>query len=102
VTGGEDQPQQLVADVVVQGGVQIGHGLLLGLQVPGDQLVLALEHAAAAQMIQRPVLGGRHQPGAGPFRDAGRGPPLGGCRARRPTREAADTCKHPVLWPGGR
>ena len=78
VTGGEDEPKQLVADVVVQGGVQIGHGLLLLLHVPGDHLVLALEHPAAAQMIQGPALGGRHQPGAGFFRNACRGPPLEG------------------------
>ena len=78
VTGGEDEPKQLIADVVVQGGVQIGHGLLLGLHVPGDHLVLALEHSAAAQMIQGPALGGRHQPGAGFFRNACRGPPLEG------------------------
>ena len=81
VTGGEDEPKHLVADVVVQGGVEIGHGLLLGLHVPGDHLVLALEHLAAAQMIQGPALGGRHQPGAGLFRNACRRP-----RARgRPT-----------------
>jgi len=78
VTGGEDQPKQLIADVVVQGGVQIGHGLLLGLHVPGDHLVLALEHSAAAQMVQGPALGGRHQPGAGFFWNACRRPPLEG------------------------
>ena len=37
---------------------------------------LRVEHPAAAQMIQRPALGGRHQPGAGLFRHAGRGPML--------------------------
>ena len=73
MAGGEDQPQQFVADVVVQRGVQIGHGLLLLLQVARDHLVLAREHPAAAQMIERPALGGRHQPGAGLFRNAGRG-----------------------------
>jgi hypothetical protein len=60
VAGGEDQPKQLIADVVVQGGVQIGHRLLLRLHVPSDHLVLALKHPAAAQMIQRPASGGRH------------------------------------------
>ena len=76
VTGGEDQPEQLVADVVVERGVEIGHGLLLLLHIERDHLVLAREHAAAAQMIQRPALGGRHQPRAGLFRNAGRGPML--------------------------
>jgi hypothetical protein len=78
VTGGEDEPKQLIADVVVQGGVQIGHGLLLLLHIPGYHLVLALEHPTAAQMVQGPALGGRHQPGAGSFRNACRGPPLEG------------------------
>ena len=44
VAGGEDQPQQLVTDVVIQGGIEIGHGLLLLLHVPGDDLVLARQH----------------------------------------------------------
>jgi hypothetical protein len=48
MTGGENEAQQFIADVVIQGGVQIGHGLLLSLHFPGDQLVLALEHSAAA------------------------------------------------------
>ncbi len=65
MAGGEDQPQQLIADVVVQGGIQIGHGLLLGLHLPRDHAVFAVQHRAAAQMIQRPAFGGRHQPGAG-------------------------------------
>ena len=76
MAGGEDQPQQFVADIVVERCVQIGHGLLLLLHVPRHDVVLAREHLAAAQMIQRPALGGRHQPGAGLFRHAGRGPML--------------------------
>ena len=78
VAGGEDQPQQLVADVIVQGGVEIGHGLLLGFQVAGDHRVLAFEHAAAAQMVDGPAPGRRHQPGAGSFRHARGRPPLQG------------------------
>ncbi len=78
MTGGEDEPKQFIADVVVQGGVQIGHGQLFLVHVSGDHLVLALQHSAAAQMINGPVLGGRHQPGARPFRNAGRRPPLEG------------------------
>ena len=74
MTGGENEPQQLVADVIVQRGIPIGHGLLLGHHVIGDQLVFALEHPAAPQMIEGAALGGRHQPGAGPLRHAHRGP----------------------------
>ncbi|ESZ21577.1 hypothetical protein X737_05400 [Mesorhizobium sp. L48C026A00] len=73
-----DEPKQFIAYVVVQGRVEVGHGLLLLLHIPGDNVVLALEHPAAAQMIQGPALGGRHQPGAGFFRNACGGPPLKG------------------------
>jgi len=50
------------------------HRLLLLLQVAHQHLVLAREHVAAAQMIQRPAFGGSHQPRAGLVRHAGRGP----------------------------
>jgi hypothetical protein len=76
MTGSEDEPEHLVADVVIQGGVEIGHGLLLRLQVRGDDLVLAFKHPAPAQMIQGPAPGGDHQPGARLFRNARRGPVL--------------------------
>jgi hypothetical protein len=48
MTGSEDQPQHLVADIVVEGGLPVGHRLLLMLQVQADQLMLAFEHPAAA------------------------------------------------------
>ena len=74
MAGGEDQPQQLIADIVVKRGIEIGHDLLLLLQIPRDHVVLVRQHLAAAQMIQRPALGGRHQPCAGLFGNAGRRP----------------------------
>jgi len=45
------------------------------LHLLADHLVPALEHSPAAQMIQGPVLGGRHQPGAGFFWNACLRPP---------------------------
>ena len=74
MAGGEDQPQQLVADIVIQRGIRIGHGLLLLRHIARDDVVLLGQHAAAAQMIERPAFGDRHQPGAGLFRKARRGP----------------------------
>ena len=76
MTGGEDEPEHLVADIVVERGVEVGHGLLLLRHVGGDDIVLAREHPAAAQVIQGAVLGARHQPGAGLFRNAGDRPVL--------------------------
>ena len=70
MAGRKDQAQQFVADVVVEAEVQIGHGLLLLLHVPRHDCVLAREHPAAAQLIQRPPLGDRHQPRAGFLRNA--------------------------------
>src|SRR5262245_17754894 len=66
----KDETQHLVADVVVECGVEIGHRLLLLDHVGGDDIVLACAHAAASQVIQSAVLGGRHQPSAGALRYA--------------------------------
>ena len=76
MAGGEDQPQQFVADVVIERGVEIGHRLLFLLEIERNHPVLAGQHPATAQMIQRPALGRRHQPSAGLFRHAGGGPML--------------------------
>jgi hypothetical protein len=44
-------------------------GCRKALAISSD-VVLAFEHSAAAQMIQGAVLGARHQPSAGFFRNA--------------------------------
>ena len=50
MAGGEDEPQQVVADVVVERRVEIGATrLLLRLELVAELLVLALEQLAAAQ-----------------------------------------------------
>jgi hypothetical protein len=40
----EDEPQQLIADVIIEGRVEIRHRILLVLSVSGQHPVLALEH----------------------------------------------------------
>ena len=45
MTGDEDEAQQVVADVVVEGRVEIRHGHLFRLELATEFLVLALEHA---------------------------------------------------------
>ena len=74
MAGGEDQPQQFVAELVVERRIRIGHRLLFLLQVVQQHLVLAREQAAAAQIIERAAFGGCHQPRARLFRHAGDGP----------------------------
>ena len=49
MAGDEHEAQQIVADVVVERGVEIGHGhLLLGLELVAELLVLALEQLSGA------------------------------------------------------
>jgi hypothetical protein len=70
VAGGEDEPQQIVADIVVQRGVEIR--LRTGrFELVAQLLVLALEQLVAAPVIDRAVLGGGHEPGPGIPRNAG-------------------------------
>src|ERR1043166_2670421 len=71
MTGGEDQAQQVVADVIVQRGVEVRHGqLLLDLELATELLVLALEHLASTQPVDRAILRGGHEPGARVVRNA--------------------------------
>ena len=63
---GEDEPQQIVADVVVERGVEIGRPrLLLRVELVSELLVLALEQLVPAEKIDRAVLGGGHEPRTG-------------------------------------
>ncbi len=80
---GEDEPQDVVIDHLIERALQrISKPLLLPLQVAGDLLVLLYEHAAAPQRIDRAPLRRRHQPCPGPVRDACFGPDVEGSRER--------------------
>ncbi len=49
MTGDEHEAQEIVANIIVERGVEIGHGhLLLGLELATELLVLALEELVAA------------------------------------------------------
>ena len=77
MTGDEHQAKEIVADVVVDRRVEVRHGHLLpGLQLVPHLLMLALEHLAPAQQIDRPMLGRGHEPGARLVGNAGLGPLL--------------------------
>lgn len=63
MTGREDEAEQVVVDVVrVRGLVQVGRR---GLQVTADLRQLARVPLLAAHEVDRPVLGGGHEPRAG-------------------------------------
>ena len=75
MAGGEDQPQQVVADGVVE-RVEQRFGLVraLVLEFAREFLVLALQQLAAAQPVDGAMLGGGHQPRARVVGHAGLGP----------------------------
>ena len=71
MAGREHEAQEVVADVVVEGRIEIRHGpLLLGLELATEFLVLAFEPLVAAQETDGPMLRGGHEPGARIIRDA--------------------------------
>ena len=75
MTGGEDQAQQLVADIVVHGRLdRRDAGLVLFRKVAADLGVLAREHPVAPQSVDGPALGRSVQPGAGIGRNPGSRP----------------------------
>ena len=74
MTGREHQAQEVVADVIVQCGIEIRRHLPIDL--PAQLLVLPLEPLSSPQQIDCAVLGRGHQPGARIVRDARLRPPL--------------------------
>ena len=87
MTGREHQAQEVVADVIVQCGLQLALGThLAGFELVTELRVLALEQLAAAQGVDGSVLRGGHEPGARVVRDARLGPPLE-CRDERVVRQ---------------
>jgi hypothetical protein len=76
VASRKDQPQHVVAEIVVQGGVEIRRGVPLGLQLVHQCRMLAFEHFVAPEVIDGAALGGGQQPGAGFLRHARVRPPL--------------------------
>jgi hypothetical protein len=72
---GEDEPQEVVADLVgtrvIQGIHEIRHDQRLpGLEVTSDLLQLPSQRFVAAQAVQRAVPGRGHQPSPGILRHA--------------------------------
>ncbi len=63
VTGYEDEAQEVVADIIVERGIEIRHGhLLLRLKLATQLRVLKLETLVAPPEIDSAILGGGHQP----------------------------------------
>src|ERR1700690_1622476 len=78
MTGNEEEAQQVVANIVVESGIEVWHGQLFRSKLTAQFLVLALKPGASAEGINGAMLGGGHEPGAGVVRYAGLGPLLKG------------------------
>jgi hypothetical protein len=74
VAGQEDQPEDVVLDVVDL-GVEIGHAVVLP-EVVAQLFGLAAQRVDAAEVVDATPLRGRHQPRGRIVRDALRGPLL--------------------------
>ena len=70
MTGDEHQAQEVVADVIVDRGIEVWLGHLLRLKLATEFLVLALHASVSADVIDCTMLGGGHEPGARVGRDA--------------------------------
>ena len=71
VAGGEHKAQEIVANLIVERGIEIGlRRLLLNLKLITELLMLSFEQLVAAEKIDRSMLRGGHEPGAGIVRDA--------------------------------
>jgi hypothetical protein len=76
MTGSEHQAQKVVADVVVDRGFEIRDRRLGRVQLVAEGVLLAQVQLAAAELVDRPAFGRRHQPGPGVVRHTGLGPAL--------------------------
>src|ERR1700722_4659363 len=78
MAGNKKQAQQIVANIVVESGIEIGYGQLFRGKFATQFFVLALEPSGPAEVINGSMFGGRHQPCAWVVRDARLGPLLEG------------------------
>ncbi len=77
VTAGEDQPQQIVANVIIDHDIErVDRGLLLRLELAVELLVFAFDPRVASQKIDRAPFRRGHEPRAGIPRNARLGPLL--------------------------
>src|SRR5207244_2351049 len=66
----EDEPEEIVTDVVVVDRLIHFAAALSALDIASDLFVLALEGLATADRVDRAMLRGAHQPGARSLRNA--------------------------------
>ena len=74
MAGDEDEPEEIIADRVVQSGVEIGRGLFEGFEFAGKLFVFALGDGVAAEQIDGASFGGGGKPCPRVVGDAGSRP----------------------------
>ena len=80
MAGDKDEAQQIVTDIIIRGGLEIGCGhLLLGLPFACELFMPALEPLIATEMVDGAPFCGRHQPGARILRNPCFRPLFEGC-----------------------
>ena len=70
MAGREHEAQQVIADVVVDRGVEVGRVELPLDELATELLLFAIEPLLAAKRVDRPMLRRAHEPGARIVRDA--------------------------------
>jgi hypothetical protein len=70
MAGDKDEAEEVVADGVVEGGVEVGRGLFEGFELAGELFVFALGDGVAAEEIDGAAFGGGGEPCPGMIGDA--------------------------------
>src|SRR5258708_39488669 len=77
MTGREHEAQEVVSDIVVDGGLEVSDGQLLPrVELSAELLVLAREPLASTKLVDSAILRRGHEPGARVVRDPRFRPPL--------------------------
>ena len=71
MAGNEDEAEEIVVDWIVEGGVEVGHGLFEGGEVAGEVFVFTLGYGVAAEEVDGAAFGGGGEPCSGIFGDSG-------------------------------
>ena len=78
----EDEPQKVVADVVVERSLEVRRGLLQCQQLAADLFILPSRAFPVTEMVDGAMLGGGHKPGSGVGGDSRRRPLFQGSQQR--------------------
>jgi hypothetical protein len=70
MAGNEDEAKEIVADLVVERCVEVRRDRFLHRELAAELFMLTFEELVPAELIDRTVLRGCHQPGAWPLGDA--------------------------------